>query len=99
MDIDQFILDCLRERGPLTFSELQEAGCEAGYPMRGDRELGCGRKYFWAGMSEEFAQAVWNLIDRREAKIVPTTQLDCSVSSPRLIVSKQPPIPCRLEAT
>ena len=103
MNLEQFIVDYIRQHRSTTFGELQEAGSEAGYPMHGKMELGCGDgcgdPYFWSAMSEEFVTSVHNLICSKQVRIVPTTKLDYLMSSPRLIVSKQTMIPCRLEAT
>jgi len=99
MTLEEFLLDYIRQHRSVTFGELSQAGRDAGYPMSGELELGHGDGCLWACMSMEFAKAVWNLVDREEVRVVPTTQLDILVSSPRIIVSKQPPIPCRLEAT
>ena len=98
MTIEQFILDYVREHRSVTFSQLQEAGGEAGYVTHGDKEFGHGDAYLWSAMSMEFATAVRNLVGTGEIRVVLTTQLDCLVSSPRIIVSKQSWIPCRLEA-
>ena len=98
MTLEEFILDYIRQHRSVTFGELKQAGTDAGYPMDGDLELGHGDGYLWSCMSREFAEAVSNLIDRQEVRVVPTTKLDILVSSPTIIVAKQPPIPCRLEA-
>ena len=99
MTLEQFILDHIGKHRSVTFGQLKQAGSEAGYAMDGDLELGADSDYLWCGMSREFAEAVWNLIDRQEVRIIPTTQLDILVSNPTIMVSEQLPIPCRLEAT
>lgn len=98
MTLQDFILDYINQHRSVTFGELKQVGTDAGYQVDGDLELGCGDGYLWGCLSREFAEAVWNLIDQEKVRVVPTTQLDLLVSSPRVMVSKQPPVPCRLEA-
>jgi hypothetical protein len=98
MTLEQFIRDYIYEHRSVTFGEVKVAGRNAGYPMDGDLELEHGDGCLWSCMSREFAEAVYKLIDREEVHVVPTTELDIRVSSPRIIISEQPPIPCRLEA-
>ncbi|MGO9443384.1 MAG: hypothetical protein ACLPXB_01255 [Thiobacillaceae bacterium] len=98
MTLEEFVVDYVQQHRSVTFSELQEAGQQAGYVTHGNMEFGHGRAYLWSAMSEEFAVAVRNLVGEGQVRIVPTTQLGCLMSSPQIIVSKQPWIPCRLEA-
>ena len=98
MTLEQFILDYIGQHRSARFDELQEAGQQAGYPMTGDIEFGPGRAFFWCGMSQEFAEAVCNLLDSGQARIVRTTKLDCFLSDRTIIMSKKRWIPSRLEA-
>ena len=99
MTLAQFIVDYVRKHRSVTFGEVQEAGRDAGYTMHGRLELACGKALVWSCMSPEFAVAVHNLVSSRQVRIVRTTRLDCLVSSPRILISEQPWIPCRLEAS
>jgi len=98
MTLEDFILDYIRQRRSVTFGEVKKAGADAGYPMDGDLELGDDDAYLWSRMSQEFAEAVSNLVGSQKVRLVPTTQLDIMVTSPIILRAEQPPIPCRLEA-